>query len=41
MMRNALALENRIHKLTERDPVGNHKIIQKLKRQLRKVEIAK
>jgi len=31
-------LENRIHLLTMRNPVGNHRIINKLKRRLRKLQ---
>ena len=33
-MRTALYLENRIHKLQQRDPVTNRNIINKLQRQL-------
>jgi hypothetical protein len=36
-MRTAQSIENRIHLLEQRDPVGNAKIINKLKRQLRKI----
>ena len=32
------AIKNRIHLLEMRDPVGNHAIINKLKRKLRKLE---
>lgn len=32
------AIENRIHLLTMRDPVGNHRIVQKLKRRLRNLQ---
>ena len=32
------SLENRIHLLTMRDPVGNHRIINKLKRRLRNLQ---
>ena len=32
-----LKLENRINLLTNRDPVGNAKIIRKLERKLRKI----
>lgn len=31
-------LENRIHKLQQRDPVGNAKLIAKLKRKIRMIE---
>lgn len=31
-------IKNRIHVLEMRDPVGNHNIINKLKRRLRKLE---
>ncbi len=33
-----LNLEYRIHLLTMRDPVGNHRIVQKLKRRLRNLQ---
>ena len=33
-----LALENRIALLTGRDPVGNAKIVNKLKRRLRRIK---
>ena len=38
---NALTISNleyRIHLLTMRDPVGNHRIINKLKRRLRNLQ---
>lgn len=31
-------IENRIHLLTMRDPIGNYRIIQKLKRRLRNLQ---
>lgn len=36
-MRTALYLENRIHKLQQKDPVTNRNIINKLQRQLNKI----
>lgn len=33
-----MSIKNRIHLLEMRDPVVNHNIIRKLKRQLRKLE---
>ena len=33
-----LAIENRISLLTQRDPVGNIRIVNKLKRRLRKMK---
>lgn len=33
-----MLLENRISKLTHKDPVGNARIINKLKRQLKKLK---
>ena len=33
-----LAIENRINLLTQRDPVGNIRIVNKLKRRLRKMK---
>lgn len=38
MAKTILEIQNRIHLLDERDPVGNLRIINKLKRQLRKLE---
>ena len=38
MNNKILAMKNRIHLLEMRDPVGNHNILQKLKRRLRKLE---
>ena len=38
MAKTILEIKNRIHLLDERDPVGNLRIINKLKRQLRKLE---
>ena len=35
MVRNELYFENRIAILTARDPIGNAKLVKKLKRQLR------
>lgn len=32
------SLENRMHKLTEKDSIGNAKLIAKLKRKIRKME---
>lgn len=34
-----MLLENRIHLLTQRDPVGNAKVIKKLERRLRAAKI--
>lgn len=38
MTNTILSIKNRIHLLEMRDPVGNHNIIRKLKRKLRKLE---
>ena len=38
MKNTVLSIENRIHLLTMRDPVANYRIINKLKRRLRKLE---
>lgn len=38
MTNTVQAIKNRIHLLEVRDPVGNHNIINKLKRRLRKIE---
>ena len=38
MNNNITAIKYRIHLLEMRDPVGNHNIINKLKRRLRKLE---
>lgn len=35
MERNELYYQNRINLLTERDPIGNARLVNKLKRQLR------
>jgi hypothetical protein len=37
MKKTAQEIKNRIHLLNERDPVGNMRIINKLKRQLRRM----
>lgn len=37
-MKSVLSYENRIHKLTQRDPVRNIHIIAKLRRRIRKLE---
>ena len=37
-MNTIFAIKNRIHLLEMRDPVGNMRIINKLKRKLRKLE---
>ena len=38
MNNQILALENRIHLLQNRDPVGNMRIVNKLKRRLRALQ---
>ena len=38
MNNTILALKNRIHLLDTRNPIGNEKIVKKLKRRLRKLE---
>lgn len=37
MKRSKMSIENRIHILTQRDPVANSKIIAKLKRELKNI----
>ena len=37
MKNNVLSIQNRIHLLSMRDPVANEKLINKLKRKLRKI----
>lgn len=38
MTNTTLAIKNRIHILSMRDPIANQNIIRKLKRQLKKLE---
>ena len=38
MKHTLLDLENRIHKLQQRDPVGNARLIAKIKRKIKMIE---